>query len=71
MKEPDLSDAHVDRVAGRLYHTFDTNNRREDPLHDFKRMIRQYDVWRPIVDQWRMVAREAILLGAVVAEEVP
>jgi hypothetical protein len=71
-KEPDLSDAHVDRVARQLYRTFDAKNRAEDPQHDFTRMLREYVVWRPIVEQWRAVAREAIRLGAVIAvEEVP
>jgi hypothetical protein len=56
----DLSDAHVDRVARRLFRAF--------ALHDFDVMTAcEYD-GRPVVDNWRTLAREAIQLGAVVEE---
>jgi hypothetical protein len=50
---PDLSDAHVDRVAHHLFRTFDDASAGRAPLHDF--------------EHWRVLAREAIQIGAVVS----
>jgi hypothetical protein len=67
-----LSDAHVDRVARRLFRAFDDANRGREPLHDFDVMTKCEYEGRPVIDNWRALAREAIQLGAVVAvEEVP
>ena len=67
----DLSDVHVDRVARRLFRAFDNANKGREPLHDFDVMAQcEYD-GRQVIDNWRALALEAILLGAVVtAEEV-
>ncbi len=66
-RAPDLSDAHVDRMARHLFRAFDDVNIGHEPLHDFD-----------VVDEcgrgnhWRALAREAIRLGAIVPiEEVP
>ena len=41
---PDLSDAHVDRVARRLFRAFDNANKGREPLHDFDVMAQcEYD----------------------------
>lgn len=66
---PDLSDAHVDRVARRLFRAFDDASRGREPLHDFDVMAECEYEGRPIVDNWRALAREAIQLGAVVRVE--
>lgn len=66
--DPDLSSAHVDRVARRLFRAFDDVNQGHEPLHDFDVMAEcEYDD-RLVVDKWRALAREAIRLGAVVEE---
>jgi hypothetical protein len=66
---PDLSDAHVDRVARKLFRAFDDANKGHEPLHDFDVMSEcEYD-GRPVIDNWRALARAAIQLGAVVLEE--
>jgi hypothetical protein len=54
---PDLSDAHVDRVARHLFRAFDAVNEGREPLHDFDVL----DEHRP---RWLALAREAIRLGA-------
>jgi len=63
---PDLSDAHIDRVARRLYRAFDDASWGREPLHDFDVMSECEWQGRPVVDNWRALAREAIRLGAVV-----
>jgi hypothetical protein len=64
---PDLSGAHVDRVARRLFRAFDDANQGREPLHDFDVMTEcKYDD-RYVVENWRALAREAIRLGAVVS----
>jgi len=63
---PDLADAHVDRVARRLYRAFDDANQGREPLHDFDVMAQCEYEGRPVVDNWRALAREAIRLGAIV-----
>jgi hypothetical protein len=55
---PDLSDAHVDRVARHLFRAFDDVNQGREPLHDF-------DVMDERQLNWRALAREAIRLGAL------
>jgi hypothetical protein len=50
---PDLSDAHVARVAHHFFRTFDDASAGRAPLHDF--------------EHWRALAREAIRIGAVVS----
>jgi len=69
--EPDLSDAHVDRVARKLFRAFDDASAGCEPLHDYDVMSQcEYD-GRPVINNWRALARAAIQLGAVVpAEEV-
>ena len=64
----DFSDAHVDRVARRLYRAFDDASQGREPLHDFDVMAQCEYEGRPVIDNWRALAREAIQLGAVVAE---
>lgn len=61
---PDLSDAHVDRVARHLFRAFDDVNIGREPLHDFDVMV---ECARG--DHWYALAREAIRLGAVVPVE--
>lgn len=68
---PDLSEAHVDRVARRLYRAFDDANRGARPLHDFDTMAQRVYESRPVIDNWRALAREAIRLGANVLEGIP
>jgi hypothetical protein len=66
--DPDLSDAHVDRVARRLYRAFDDARQGHEPLHDFDVMGQcQFD-GRLVIINWRALAREAIRLGTVVEE---
>jgi len=68
----DLSAAHVDRVARRLYRAFDDAHRGREPLHDFDVMAECEYEDRHVIDNWHALAREAIRFGAVVApEEVP
>lgn len=65
----DLSDAHVDRVARRLYRAFDDASKGKEPLHDFDVMAAcDYD-GQPVIENWRALARAAIQLGAVVDDE--
>lgn len=66
---PDLSGAHVDRVARRLYRAFDDANRGREPQHDFDVMAECEYAGRPVIDNWRTLAREAIRLGAVLPVE--
>ena len=62
----DFSDEHVDRVARVLYRAFDDANKGYEPLHDFDVMAQcKYD-GRPVINNWRALARKAIQLGAVV-----
>jgi hypothetical protein len=65
----DLSDAHVDRVARKLYRAFDDASAGKEPLHDFDVMAQcEYD-GHPVIESWRALAREAIRLGTVVEPE--
>lgn len=66
---PDLSGAHVDRVARRLFRAFDDANQGHEPLHDFDVMAQCEYEDRPVIDNWRALAREAIRLGAVITVE--
>lgn len=66
---PDLSDGHVDRVARRLFRAFDDASKGREPLHDFDVMAECEYEGRPVVDNWRALAREAIQRGAVVSED--
>jgi hypothetical protein len=61
---PDLSDVHVDRVARQLFRAFETMNNDLEPPHDFDVMI---ECERG--KHWRILACEAIRLGAVVASD--
>jgi hypothetical protein len=61
---PDLSDAHVDRVARHLFRAFDDVNRGREPLHDFD--VLTEDGRLP---HWYALAREAIRLGALLPED--
>jgi hypothetical protein len=66
---PDLSDAHVDRVARRLYRAFDDASEGHEPLHDFDVMAEcEYD-GQPVIDKWRALARAAIQIGAIVEQD--
>jgi hypothetical protein len=58
---PDLSDAHVDRVARHLFRAFDDVNQGREPLHDFD--VLEED---GRLTHWLALAREAIRRGAVV-----
>ncbi len=62
----DLSDEHVDRVARVLYRAFDDVNKGYEPLHDFDVMAQCEYEGRPVIDNWRALAREAIKRGASV-----
>lgn len=66
-RDPDLSDAHVARVARRLFRAFDDANKGREPLHDFDVMAECEYEGRAVIDNWRALARESIRLGAVVA----
>ena len=66
---PDLSGAHVDRVARRLYRAFDDANRGREPLHDFDVMAECEYEGKPVIDNWRALERAAIRLGAVLPME--
>jgi len=68
---PDMSDAHVDRIARRLYRAFDDASRGKEPLHDFDVMAQCAYEGRPVIDNWRALARAAIQIGAVIPEEDP
>lgn len=65
----DLSEAHVDRVARRLFRAFDDVNQGHEPLHDFDVVAESEYAGRPAVENWCALARAAIRLGAVVAVE--
>jgi hypothetical protein len=56
----DLSDAHVDRVARRLFRAFDDASRDKEDMHDF-------DYEGEKVIKWLALAREAIVLGVLIA----
>lgn len=60
----DLSAAHVNRVALRLFRAFDATSPGRELLHDFD-VTAQCEY-----ENWRSLAREAIRLGAVVPEHV-
>lgn len=59
---PDLSDAHVDRVARRLCRAFDDANRGKETPRDVAVLTQS-------AYHWRALAREAIQLGAIAEEE--
>lgn len=67
--DPDLSDAHVDRVARKLFRAFDDANEGLEPLHDFDVMSQCEHQGHAVVANWRALAREAIRHGAVTAED--
>lgn len=68
--ELDLSDAHVDRVARRLFRAFDDASEGREPPHDYDVMAQCEYEGQPVVDNWIALAREAIRRGAVVPEEI-
>lgn len=65
----DLSAAHVDRVARRLFRAFDDVNNGHEPLHDFDVLIECEHEGLPVITKWRALALAAIQLGAVAPED--
>lgn len=72
---PDLSEAHVERVARHLYRVFDDAVcLGREPSHDFDVMAEgslESEDPRPVIDGWRALARAAIQLGAIIPAGIP